>query len=457
VLQELHAAARSAMASGHPGPLYLRLAEALTPFAAEGDGSLPSARSLATTLHVGRGTVTAAYRELSRIGLVDLRPGRPRRRAGSTRTAVHASREIDLARYAPDQELLPSGRLFAWLGAGSAEGESVAQYGDTQGFRPLRDWVAARLRTYGVGVSAECVLLTGGLQNALDLVMRAELASGDEVLVEDPTYPGLPPLLALHGLVPVPLRITAAGHALDTLDRALAGRRVKLAVLTPTLHNPSGTVLDEAARRDLLDTLRRHGCLVIEEFFDPALVCSGDVPSPLGALDADVLVVGSFSKALFPGLRVGWVAGRPSLLARVARVKQGTDLGGSPFLEAAAWTLCSRGVLDNQCNRLREAARERGDRVLAAFERLPSGVTCSRPRGGFSVLVELLEGVSATAVATAASSSGVKVLPGPAMSVSGRDDVLRVAYAAAGGAELQRGLETVVRVLAEPLAAQAMV
>jgi 2-aminoadipate transaminase len=186
-------------------------------------------------------------------------------------------------------------------------------------------------------------------------------------------------------------------------------------------------------------------------------VCEGEAPPPLGALDPDVLVVGSFSKALFPGLRVGFLAGKSSVLARVGRVKQGTDLGGSPFLEAAAWTLCMRGVLDSQFQRLRRAAHERGEQVLVALSRLPAGVTHSRPRGGFSLLVELPAGTSATVLAEAAAMSGVLVLPGPAMSVSGRDDVIRVAYAAAGGEELQRGLNAFIRVLESPLATPVMV
>jgi DNA-binding transcriptional MocR family regulator len=447
-----------AITGSHTRPLYVRLADVLTPFAADGDGHLPSARALAATLQLDRGTVTAAYRELSRSGLLELRPGRPRRGPSPRSHPEHShARPVDLARYAPDHELLPSGRLFTWLGAGAAEGESVAQYGDSQGFRPLREWVACRLCSYGIDASPDRVLLTGGLQNALDLVMRAELKGGDEVLVEDPAYPGLPPLLALHGLVPVPLRVSAAGHEIDNLEALLSGHRIRLAVLTPTLHNPSGTVLAAAARHSLLAALKSRGCLVVEEFFDPALVCDGAAPPPLGALDPDVLVVGSFSKALFPGLRVGFLAGRTALLSRVGRVKQGTDLGGSPFLEAAAWTLCTKGVLDSQFQRLRRAAMERGKLVLEALSSLPDGVVHSRPRGGFSLLVELPPGTSATVVADTAARSGVQVLPGPAMSVSGRDDVIRVAYAAAGGAELRLGLEALTRVLGAPLANPAVI
>lgn len=460
MLEALHAAARHALA-GDPGrPLYLRLAEALSPHVASAAGDLPSARRLAGELGVNRATVTAAYRELSRQGLLVLRPGRPRR-GGYGRPAaakpVAASGPIDLARYAPDSELLPGGRTFEWLGVGAAEGDAVAQYGDALGFRPLREWVAQRLAGYGISSHPDRVILTGGVQNALDLLLRALLQPGDTVLVEDPSYPGLPPLLALHGVRPVGACVGVGGVDVEALCTSVERERPRLAILTPTLQNPSGEVLDGGARDAVLGVLRQVGAIVVEEYFDPALVCETPVPPPLAALDTQVVVVGSFSKALFPGLRVGWIAGPHELLARVTRVKQGADLAGSAFLEAAAWTLCARGIFGSQCQRLRHLAGERRAQVVAALGRVKAELAWSRPRGGFSLLVQLPLGQSARAVAERASALGAWVLAGPAMSVSGRDDVMRVAFAAVGGEKLDRGLELLERALTPGMASPALV
>lgn len=460
MLDELHAAARHAVTGDASRPLYLRLAEALTPHVASAGGELPSARRLAGELGVNRATVTAAYRELSRQGLLVLRPGRPRRGAYGQPTsprAVPASGPIDLARYAPDRELLPGGRTFEWLGVGAAEGDAVAQYGDALGFGPLREWVAQRLSSHGIPSRPDRVILTGGVQNALDLLFRAHLAHGDTVLVEDPSYPGLPPLLALHGVRPVGAPVGVHGLDVEAV-RALAVReRPRLAILTPTLQNPSGEVLGVAARHEALESLRQAGTIVVEEFFDPALVCDAPVPLPLASLDERVVVVGSFSKALFPGLRVGWISGPPELLAKVAQVKQSADLAGSAFLEAAAWTLCARGIFTSQCQRLRHLAAERRAQVVAALEQVRGELTWSRPRGGFSMLVQLPSGQSARAVAERAAALGAWVLAGPAMSVSGRDDVLRVAFAAVGGDSLARGLGLLERALAPGAASPALV
>jgi DNA-binding transcriptional MocR family regulator len=131
----------------------------------------------------------------------------------------------------------------------------------------------------------------------------------------------------------------------------------------------------------------------------------------------------------------------------VLAVKRATDLSGSPFLEAAAWTLCQRGVLERQLERLRRVAVDRREVVLAGLEQAPPGVRWTRPAGGFSLLVALPEGIGSRAVAARAARAGVWVLPGPAMSVSGRDDVLRVAYAAVGGTELRRAVNGVVEAL----------
>ena len=454
-MQALLTRARHAVAAETSGPLYRRLAEALAPALADGtDESFPSARALAAELGLNRATVTAAYRELARRGLLVLGPGRKqgRRPAGPASSAGDSAEPlpgaVDLARYAPDAELLPVGDVFRWLGLGEGEGEGVAQYGDAWGYKPLRTWLAGRLQGLGIAVRPDGVLLTGGVQHALDLLLRALARPGDTVLVEDPTYPGLPPLLALHQIHVVGLPMRRGG--IDTAEAEALLHKVapRLAILTPTLHNPSGAVMDLEQRVALLKLLRGRGTQVVEEFFDPSLVSEGPVPPPLAALDPGVIAVGSFSKALFPGLRVGWVVGPADLMEIIAGVKRAADLGGSPFLEAAAWTLCRRGVFDDQMRRLRSAARTRLAVVLEVLAAAPAGVEWLIPRGGFSLLLTLPHGWSSRAVAARASERGVWVLPGPAMSVSGRDDVVRVAYAAVGGEALRAAVTELVAALA---------
>ncbi|HVN75791.1 MAG TPA: PLP-dependent aminotransferase family protein [Thermoanaerobaculaceae bacterium] len=441
------ARARQAVAGDPTLPLYRRLADALAPALSEEPAeAFPSARSLAAELGLNRATVTAAYRELARRGLLVLGPGRKQGRrpagavAGAPDAAEPAPGAVDLARYAPDAELLPAGDVFRWLGLGEGEGEGVTQYGDAWGYKPLRSWLAARLRALSIPVPGDGVLLTGGVQHGLDLILRALVTPGDTVLVEDPTYPGLPPLLALHRAHVVGLPVGPRGIELDAAEAILRKESPRLAILTPTLQNPSGTVMDSDVRVALLALLRRHKACVVEEFFDPALVTDGDVPPPLAALDPGVTVVGSFSKALFPGLRVGWVAGPWERLESIAAVKRAADLGGSPFLEAAAWTLCRRGVLDDQLTRLRTAARARLAVVVEALQEAPPGIGWLTPRGGFSVLLTLPQGWSSRAVAVRAAERGVWVLAGPAMSVTGRDDIVRVACAAVGGDALRGAL-----------------
>ncbi|HQT94914.1 MAG TPA: PLP-dependent aminotransferase family protein, partial [Thermoanaerobaculaceae bacterium] len=272
-MQQLLDRARRAVSSPAPHPLYLRLAEALAPaLAEEGNRGLPSARALAVEIGLNRATVTAAYHELARRGLLALRPGRPGRRAAPHAEPAPAGFEppaggIDLARYAPDRELLPAGQVFRWLGVGEGEGEGVAQYGSAWGYQPLRGWLAARLASFGVPAAADRVLLTGGVQHALDLLLRALARPGDAVLVEDPTYPGLPPLLALHQVRVVGIPVHRDGIRPGEVAALLGQERPRLAILTPTLHNPSGLVLGEATRRELLGLLRERGVLVVEELF----------------------------------------------------------------------------------------------------------------------------------------------------------------------------------------------
>ena len=445
--------ARSAVREEGSEPAYQRLASALARVAMEGTARLPSARALAAASGLSRATVTEAYRELARRGVLVLRRGRPRRGHldSSPLLPIDESEPpagvLDLARYAPDRELIPPGRLFEWLGLGEGEGEGVEQYGTALGYPPLRSWIAARLRGQGVDVDSHHVLLTAGAQHALDLIFRTLVAGGDAVLVEDPTYPGMLPLLAMHRVRPLPVPVAVTGLDPDDLSAVTRRHEARLAILTPTLHNPSGTVLDRASRLAVLESLTSAGTIPVEEYFDPGLVIDGTVPPPLAALSRRAILVGSFSKALFPGLRVGWIVAGDDILRRLTAVKTATDLSGSPFLEAAAYGLCRRGILDEQLRRLRLAAATRSAVVLDALAAAPPDVRWSRPRGGFSLQVELPPSVSSQALAARAAASGTWVLPGPRISVTGRDNVTRIAFAAVGGATLRKGIETFVKAL----------
>lgn len=453
--------ARRALQSPSDRPRYISLADALAGrIETESAHSLPSARSLAVQLGLNRATVTSAYRELARRGLVVLRPGRRGRQRAAvpvahTDVAGPRGDAIDLARYSPDAGLLPSGGVLRWLGLGDGEGEAVAQYGDAWGYGPLREWLRDRLG--GWGVEAPDVLLTAGVQHGLDLLLRTVARPGDAVLVEDPTYPGLPPLLAMHQLRVAGLPVHPDGIRPDEA-RALARKlHPRLAILTPTLHNPTGGVMDEERRRETLAALAGSGVLVVEELFEPGLVVDGAVPPPLAALDPGVIAVGSFSKALFPGLRVGWMVGPRDLVERVAAVKRAADLSGSSFLEATALGLARRGELESQLARLRVAAARRLEIVLGELAAAPPGVRWSPPRGGFSMMVTLAPGQSSRAIAARAAELGAWVLAGPSMSVTGRDDVLRLAYAAASGERLRAGVAKVVEVLRPQRAAAPLV
>ena len=431
-------------------PLYRRLADALV---RTDLNELPPARVLAGELGINRATVAAAYHELASRSGLSVRRGRPRRHGppderGPSAQDDRSAAEIDLASYSPDHELLPPGHIFRWLGLGESEGESgVAQYGDSRGYPPLREWIANRLAGLGVPCSPETVVLTGGVQHGLDLILRSLTRARQTILVEDPTYPGLPPLIALHGLRPRPVRARCTGLDPVEVADALHPKPPTAAILTPTLHNPTGLVLSDGCRKAILTTLLGAGVTVIEEFFDPAMVVCGPIPPPLAALDSRVILVGSFSKALFPGLRVGWITGPPAVVAKLRSVKECTDLSGSPFLEATAFALCQRGVLEQQFARLRAAARQRGEVVVCGLANAP-GCRTSVPRGGFTVLVELPPGKSAREMTNRAARLGVRVLPGPAMSFTGADDILRLTFAAVGGERLRQAVDRLASALA---------
>ncbi len=346
---------------------------------------------------------------------------------------------FDLNAGVPDRGSLPARELAEAATAALAEDPAGAlTYGGQQGFAPLREWIALRESSRDhVKVAPEHVTLTSGSAHGIDNVAAAFLAPGDVVAIGAPSYPGAIRAFRARGveLVEVP-------QDLDGLDpevaaqvfeaQRAAGRPVKLLYLIPTYDNPTGATIPLDRRRDLVDLARAHSALIVEDEAYVGLDFEGPPPPSLFAL-ADgrrVIQLGTFSKTIATGLRVGWTVAEPSITRALLFAR--FDNGASPLLHRIVLHYLEGGDYEAHVATLQRIYRERRDASAAALrEHLDGLVDFRAPSGGFFHWLRLREGLEAWQVTAAAAELDVAVTPGPTYYANaGGDRHIRLAFPA---------------------------
>src|SRR5262245_52510302 len=437
---------------------------------------LPPIRDLATRLGVHRETVAGAYRELAALGLTESGIGRGTfvravRRQHARADVVDdpsgaphqgfqfapilsrgaaATAALPVVDYAapPDavrlERLVPDAALYPVDDYRRVLERALRDYGDPRGHEGLRGVLVERLARIGIEADTDALVVTGGSTQALALAIRAFCDPGDAVAVESPTYPGLLATLAALGLRAVSVPLAADGVDLDALDAVLARGGVRLVCTMPTFHNPTGITTGLDHRRRFLAIAARHGLPVLEDDFQQDMRVRGRSAPPLRALDTSgqLMHVGTFSKALFPGPRVGWLVAPPAVARAAAALKRAMDLASSPLAQAALARFCRTGAYESH---LRRTARElaiRHARAAAALERhLPRGSTFTRPEGGLAVWVTLPEAVDTLTLLPDAKRRGIVYAPGTLFHADGRrSSSLRLTVGAAAPDALERGI-----------------
>lgn len=443
-------------------PVYRQLYEHLRGCIMHGDYArgqrLPATRDMANDLTLNRTTVITAYSLLEEDGLIVTHVGR-----GSfvSRDAVW---EVPPPRPAPDGSSpmvsfatsRPSERLFPLPDfqetcrevTADAAILSVLQLGAPVGYGPLRQHLRKECQERQEWRDDDDVLIVNGAQQALDLMQRVLAPAGETVLVEEPVYPGLKSVFERAGARLLGVPLGTDGVRLDALKVMLAREKPRLLVVTPNFHNPTGATMPLAARRALLELATAANVTVVENDLYGALRYEGaDLPT-IKHFDGNgrVLLVRSFSKVAFPGLRVGWVVGPRPLIARLTEVKQTCDLHTDQLAQALLLRFAESGRLARHVERMRAAGRERLRTVLAACEKhLPAGTTFTRPEGGMNLWVRLPEPLDSVALLAAAQQAGVTYLPGRNFALSGaeqaeRPGALRLSFAGLEPEAIRRGV-----------------
>jgi DNA-binding transcriptional MocR family regulator len=414
----------------HGGPAHERLAATIRSLILDGrvpiGSRLPAERMLANALGLSRATVTAAYDQLRGEGYVASRQG-----SGSWVTIPgghRAAPDAVLASSAIDMRIgaMPAPAILDELFRSSVT--EVPRWLDHHGYDPLglpplREAIARSYERRGLPTRVEQILVTSGALQAFDLVTRATLRRGQAALVEIPGYPAaLDALLAsgarLHG-VPVD---APSGWDLDALDGLVRTHRPALAYLIPDFQNPSGALIPEGARRRALRSLARAGTtVVIDETFVELRhdVDATAMPPPAAALApaaAPAITVGSLSKSVWGGLRIGWIRGEPSLIRSVATVRAAIDLASPVFEQIVAVHVLEH--LEEIVAERRAVIVRRRDALIESLARDLPEWRFVPPAGGLFLWAELPDAIS-TSLSVQAGERGLLVTPGPRFGAAG--------------------------------------
>jgi DNA-binding transcriptional MocR family regulator len=466
-------------------PLYAQLAEAVRARILEGrwpeNTKLPATRDLASALKLNRTTVVEAYRLLREEGwlrsgvgagtFVRAKAPPPReahplgggsfwgerlgelpRPLAERGPASFPEGTIRLTSPTADPEAFPIGEFFAALEeVFRREGSRCLDYGPSEGYGPLRELIARRLRGQGVDVDPSRVILVNGSQQGIDLLLRLLALRGRTLLVEEPTYP-----LVLRAARALDVSVRSVpmdgdGLRVDLLESILDTTRGGLLYTMPVFQNPTGVNLSPERRTALLALAADRGLPIVEDHFDAELDYRGDAPPPLLAEGgpAGVILLGTFSKILFPGLRIGWLVVPEVLVGPLSELKVCTDLSTGLLTQMAVHEFCARGGLDSHLVRIRERNRARLAAMLGALEKqMPAGVEWTRPNGGMACWLRLPKGIDSEVVAEEAGRRGVAVTPGPAFHVDGGGrDGMRLCFVREGEERIAEG----IRKLAETI------
>ncbi|MFN8196417.1 MAG: PLP-dependent aminotransferase family protein [Nocardioidaceae bacterium] len=480
---------------GGATPVYRQLEAWLR--AAIADGTLapgtrlPSSRGLASELGIGRVTVDSAYAELGRDGLVTGRVGSGTyvaeplgpRRAGDDREGPgtrpgwqqQVAATVVAARPAPP-ELSPRPGLLSFNGAGDLRlvdtSALAATYRDVlrrdragaldyglppAGHPGLRATIARLLTSQGLHVDAERILVTNGSQQGLALACQALASRGDTVLVERPTYDGALDLFHTLGLRVVDVPTDHRGMVVEELGPLLERHRPRLVYTVPTFANPTGASLSVARRRRLLELVVEHDVPLVEDDYAGDLRLDGRALPAVKALDRDghVVHLGTFSKLLVPGLRLGYVVADGPVLARLTQLKRAQDLMTSPVAQHVVDRFVTVGRYQARLRRTVRTCRQRLDALMAALDHHLPRAEARRPDGGLFVWVRLPDlppGVTTRDLLAAALAEGVSFTPGDRFFVDPADGAqhLRLNLAVLEPEEIDEGVRRLARATSHP-------
>ncbi len=458
-------------------PLYQQICHALREAILSGEIAegtrLPTERALARELDVNRTTVMNAYNELASEGLIEGHVGRGTLVRRSCRREVDEAYETDyptwlfglaegenallgpdarvlgeiaamgerkeiisFASGTPASDMLPAETLRNVVDSGLEEARQQALgYCPVEGLQSLRRGIAARMRTRGVAIDLQHVLILSGSTQGIGLIARFLLHQGDEVVVEIPTYLGAINTFRALGAKVIGVPMDNDGMRVDLLESILARRQPRFIYTSPTFHNPTGTVLSPERRRRLLTLAHRYQIPIVEDDAYGEIYFEGKQVQPLKAMDRyeQVLYLSTYSKVLAPGLRVAWLVAPSAMIERLSLHKQVFDLNTNALGQWMVSEILQHHLLDPHLAMIRQRYQHKRDLMLEAIQQeWPSGTRVNHPLGGFHLWCRLPTDMRARTLLREATAERVAFVIGEPFHIDGGGhQYIRLSYASA--------------------------
>ena len=350
-----------------------------------------------------------------------------------------AAQTISFARGAPSLDIVDVAGLREAAGrAFDNDPAGTTAYGTSVGYPKLRSWIAERH-----GVAPECVIVTNGSMQADAFLFEQLVASGEDVVVERPTYDRTLLSLRQRGARLHAVELEPDGLDVDALAQLLdsGGARPRLAHIIPNFQNPAGYTLSLNKRRALLELAARHDFTVFEDDPYVALRFRGETLPTMVSMDPErVVYASSFSKTVCPGIRVGYLVGSPSLIRAIAQRATNTYISPSMVSQSIVYEFCVSGALERSIETVKRALADRVSALAAALRRELPEARFNEPEGGYFMWVELPEGSDVHALHTAAAERGVAFVKGTDFLLEGGENTLRLAYSGVTVPEIEDGV-----------------
>ena len=300
------------------------------------------------------------------------------------------------------------------------DGKAILQYGATEGYRPFVESLKAYVSKQ-LGVEIPAVLPVTGSTQAMDLLCKALIDPGDTVLVENPSFLGNLQCLKLYQANLVPVESDDQGLLPDDLEKKIQQYHPKLLYTIPTFQNPTGKSLPEDRRKAVAELANKYGMVVAEDDPYRDLRYRGTAAPSIKSFDENgwVMFLGSFSKIISPGLRVGYIAGNADIIRKCTVGKQSTDVHTSNLNQAIVDQFLRRDLLPEHIRTICAGYGAKMDRMLSSLEAFPAGVRFTRPEGGLFIWAELPEKIDAVSMLSKAVERKVAYVPGTYFCVDG--------------------------------------
>ena len=464
-------------------PVYLQIKDYIKSMILSGmlqkDIKLPSTRELSSILNVSRNTVIEAYKYLEDEGFVYTVRGRGfyvsnveinRQEkwnfnwSSKFNNYAKLSEELDIVKSEPVWEkgmisfksIAPDSSYFdveevkkAFLNRMALEGDKLLNYGYAKGYKPLIEYLMKYMEGKGVAKEGKDILITNGFTEAFDILLSSLTNLGDKIICENPTHNTAIKIMKLHGLNIEGVELDDDGINLEKLENKIT-KDIKLAYLIPSYHNPTGIVMPPEKRIKVFNIFKEYNVPIIEDGFNEELRYSGSHVAPIAALCGkgnSVIYIGSFSKVLFPGLRIGWIMADKDLISVLESVKRSRNIHTSFIDQAILFEYLNGGNFEKYIKRVRKIYKEKYEfAVKCAKKYIPNKKILGE--GGLHIFLELNDEIDARDLLSECMKKGVIFMPGDIFYTDGRGkNTLRLGFSRNSVEEIEKGFKIIGNVI----------